>query len=68
MKRNNKQRSAGSYKTIFMATALSIITCLSYGIIISYIIFTEDLLSFWVQIPMVAQFGKFFSESDCLLL
>ena len=47
-------------KTLFIVTALSIITCLPFGIIIAFTDFSEDLVSFWVQITIVAQYANSF--------
>ena len=59
---SNDRRSMGQSsklaKTLFIVTALSIMTSLPYGIIITLKQFSEDLFSFRVQIIMAAQYAN----------
>ena len=59
---SNDRRSMGQSsklaKTLFIATALSIMTSLPYGIIITLKQFSEDFFSFRVQIIMAAQYAN----------
>ena len=56
----SKEKNRTLAKTLFIVTALSIITCLPYGIIIVFANFSEDCrFSFWVHIIFVAQFCEF---------
>lgn len=57
----SKEKNRTLAKTLFIVTALSIITCLPYGIIIVFANFFEDCrFSFWVHIIFVAQFANSF--------
>ena len=57
----SKEKNRTLAKTLFIVTALSIITCLPYGIIIVFANFSEDCrFSFWVHIIFVAQFANSF--------
>ena len=59
---SNDRRSMGQSsklaKTLFIVTALSIMTSLPYGIIITLKQFSEDFFSFRVQIIMAAQYAN----------
>ena len=56
--RRSIQKSRKLAKTLFIVTALSIITCLPYGIVIAFTDFSKDLFSFKLQIIMVAQYAN----------
>ena len=51
--RRSMEKSRKLAKTLFIVTALSIITCLPYGITIAFADFSGDLFLFRVQIVMV---------------
>ena len=57
----SKEKNRTLAKTLFIVTALSIITCLPYGITIVFANFSEDCrFSFWVHIIFLAQFANSF--------
>ena len=57
----SREKNRTLAKTLFIVTALSIITCLPYGIIIVFTKFSEDFrFSFWVHIIFVVQFANSF--------
>ena len=58
--RRSMEKSRELAKTLFIVTALSIITCLPYGITISFTDFFEDLLLFRVQIVFVTLYENSF--------
>ena len=56
--RRSMRQSSKLAKTLFIVTALSIMTSLPYGIIITLKEFSEDFFSFRVQIIMVVQYAN----------
>ena len=56
--RRSMKQSSKLAKTLFIVTALSIMTSLPYGIIITLKEFSEDFFSFRVQIIMVVQYAN----------
>ena len=58
----SREKNRTLNKTFFIVTALSIISCLPYGIIIVFTNVSEDRFrsSFWVHIIFVAQFANSF--------
>lgn len=56
--RRSMRQSSKLAKTLFIVTALSIMTSLPYGIIVTLKEFSEDFFSFRVQIIMVVQYAN----------
>lgn len=58
--RRQMKQSRKLTKTLFLVTALSIITCLPYGISITFQNFLQHLYSFRVQITIAVQYANSF--------